>query len=95
MRQTFEVPSAKPGKFIERERVALLKVSGVGPLVIQRLEEIGICCFEELREYDANEITAIVASSLGATCWKNSPQAKRAIDAAIQMADEFILQERS
>lgn len=95
MQRPFKTPSTKPRKFIERERTVLLKVSGVGPAVIQRLEEIGISSLDELREYDAREITTIVASSLGSTCWKNSPQAKRAIEAAIQMADNYVLQQRA
>ncbi len=72
----------------------LLKVPGVGPTVVKRLEEIGISSLDDLRGYNTNEITSLVASKLGSTCWKNSPQAKRAIENAIQMADEFVLNQK-
>ena len=88
MRPPFD---SKHGQFAATERSALLKVRGVGPTVIQRIEEAGIFSLETLREYDATEITTMVSSSLGSTCWKNSPQAKKAIEAAIQMADEYAL----
>jgi nucleotidyltransferase/DNA polymerase involved in DNA repair len=79
-------------KFSDYERAELLKVKGVGPSVIQRLEEIGIASCESLREYDSTEITSKVADLLGSTCWKNSPQAAKAVDAAIRRADEIILE---
>lgn len=74
--------------FPESEKKALLEVKGVGPTVIQRFEEIGIESFAELQKYQSSEIAEMVASMLNTTCWKNSPQAKAAIDAAIQRASE-------
>lgn len=82
-------------KFNEKERTALLQVRGVGPSVVKRFEEIGIFSLDTLREYDASEITAKVSASLGASCWRNSPQAKQAVEAAIQMADEYVLNTNS
>lgn len=72
--------------FSDPERAALLSVKGVGPTVIQRFEEIGIDTLSDLATYQADEIAAIVASMLRSTCWKNSPQAKAAINAAIERA---------
>lgn len=72
--------------FKQNEKDQLLSLKGVGPSVIQRLEEIGISSFSELRQYKTEEITERVASMLNTTCWKNSPQAKRAISAAIELA---------
>ncbi len=95
MRQPSKTLAVKRQKFSDLEREKLLKVRGVGPTVIQRLEELGISNLETLRGYDASEITTMVASSLGSSCWKNSPQAKIAIGAAIQMADKYILRNNS
>lgn len=74
--------------FSEPEKNALLDLKGVGPTVIQRFEQIGIQSFAELKNYKSSEIAEMVASMLNTTCWKNSPQAKAAIDAAIQRAAE-------
>lgn len=68
------------------EKQALLSLKGVGPTVVKRFEEIGITSFEELKQYRAEDIAEMVASMLNTTCWKNSPQAKNAINAAIQLA---------
>ncbi len=74
--------------FSAPERDALLAVKGVGPTVIKRFEEIGISSLAELATYNADEIAEQVASMLRTTCWKNSPRAKAAIEAAIARAKE-------
>ncbi|MEZ7275866.1 helix-hairpin-helix domain-containing protein [Pseudoalteromonas sp. 68 DY56-GL68] len=74
--------------FNDKERDALLALKGVGPTVVTRFEEIGIESFEELAGFDANTIADRVASMLHSTCWKNSPQAKAAITAAITRAKQ-------
>ncbi len=75
--------------FVKKEKKALLEVKGVGPVVIHRFEEIGIHSLQELSEYEADDIVEIVADMLGTTCWKNSPQSKKAINAAIQLAKKI------
>jgi predicted flap endonuclease-1-like 5' DNA nuclease len=72
--------------FSKEERAALLALKGVGPTVIKRFEEIGIDSFSVLAESHADDIAEMVASMLRTTCWKNSPQAKSAINAAISRA---------
>jgi predicted RecB family nuclease len=72
--------------FSDQEKAALLEVKGVGPTVIKRFEEIGIESFEALKTYQCGEIAEMVASMLQTSCWKNSPQAKSAISAAIARA---------
>ncbi len=72
--------------FNPTEREALLALKGVGPTVIQRFEEIGIHSLHQLKDYQADDIANLVASMLHTTCWKNSPQAKAAINAAIALA---------
>lgn len=72
--------------FSDAERAALLAVKGVGPTVIKRFEEIGIDTLAELANYHADTITNRVAEMLRTSCWKNSPQAKAAIEDAILRA---------
>lgn len=72
--------------FSTKEREALLAVKGVGPTVVQRLEQIGFGSLQQLAEADALEIVTSAAGLVGSTCWKNSPQARSAIQAAIDLA---------
>lgn len=72
--------------FPASERQALLQLKGVGPTVIQRLEEIGIHSLRDLSRYETADITRMVAQMLRASCWNNSPQARGAIDAAVALA---------
>ena len=72
--------------FSLEERTALLAVKGVGPTVITRLEQMGIESLDELRKSDVGDILAQASAAVGSTCWKNSPQARAAITAAIELA---------
>lgn len=76
--------------FSETERRLLLATPFVGPKVIERLEEIGICNFEQLQNNTVDTITHLVANMLGTSCWKNSPQSKKAIQNAIDTAKRSI-----
>ena len=75
--------------FNAAERAALLSVKGVGATVIARLEEIGLSSFGALAVQDRDGVCAMVSAHLGSTCWKNSPQARAAIAAAIACAKEY------
>ena len=72
--------------FSSQEKEALLQLKGVGPTVIKRFEEIGISSFQELKTYRTEDIAEMVTGMLGSTCWKNSPQARSAINLAIDLA---------
>lgn len=72
--------------FPPEERQALLKVKGVGATVVSRLEQLGFNSLAQLAVADALEIVTQAASLVGSSCWKNSPQARAAIQAAIAMA---------
>ena len=72
--------------FSREERTALLALKGVGPTVITRLEQMGIESLAELRKADVGDILAQASAALGSTCWKNSPQARAAITAAVELA---------
>lgn len=68
------------------ERLALLKVKGVGETVVARLEQLGIDSLAQLARADALEIVTQASALVGSSCWKNSPQARAAIQAAIALA---------
>ena len=72
--------------FNAEERAILLKVKGVGPTVIARLEQMGFISLQQLAKADAEEILSKGATLTGSSCWKNSPQAKAAVNAAIEQA---------
>jgi predicted RecB family nuclease len=74
--------------FTEAEKIQLLSLKGVGPTVISRFEQIGIHSLEQLKDCTSEGIAEQVASMLRTTCWKNSPKAKSAIQAAIELAKE-------
>ncbi|WP_153388576.1 helix-hairpin-helix domain-containing protein [Pseudomonas brassicacearum] len=68
------------------EQNALLALKGVGPAVIARLEQMGIDSLAVLGKANACDILAQASAAAGSTCWKNSPQARAAINAAIEFA---------
>lgn len=72
--------------FPPKERAALLSVKGVGPAVVARLEQIGFESLAHLSKANTLDIVSQVSAIIGSTCWKNSPQARAAIQAAIALA---------
>ena len=64
----------------------LLAVKGVGPTVVSRLEQMGIATLADLATRRADDICAEAATILGSICWKNSPQARKAITSVIEAA---------
>ena len=72
--------------FAPSERKALLTVKGVGPTVVTRLEQMGIESLAVLARANALDIVSDAAALVGSSCWKNSPQARSAIQAAIDFA---------
>ena len=68
------------------ERRALLAVKGVGPTVVARLEQMGFESLAHLAKANALDIVSTAADIVDPTCWKNSPQARAAIQAAIALA---------
>lgn len=69
-----------------QDRELLLGIKGVGPKVVERLEQMGFSSLEELAGADSKEITEWISEELGSTCWRYSPQARSAIDSAIRAA---------
>lgn len=72
--------------FSPAEREILLAVKGVGPKVIQRLEEVGIADLATLATHDPAVLCTEISRRLGASCWRNSPLANRAIADAVLAA---------
>jgi hypothetical protein len=72
--------------FSDTEKQVLLAVKGVGPTVVLRLESMGFASLAQLAEADATDVLSQGAALTGATCWKNSPLARKAIQAAIEAA---------
>jgi len=73
--------------FAPDERARLLALRGVGPTVVQRLEEAGFERLDQLAGLDAAAITQRIAHMLRASCWHNSPQARAAIAAVVALAN--------
>ena len=72
--------------FLPSERKALLAVKGIGPTVVARLEQMGYESLAHLSKANALDIVSKASSIVGSTCWKNSPQARAAIQSAIALA---------
>lgn len=72
--------------FSPEERTALLALKGVGPTVIARLEQMGIESLADLRTSNVSDILAQASAASGSTCWRNSPQARAAITAVVELA---------
>jgi len=47
---------------------------------------MGIESMDALAQSDIDDILAQASAALGSTCWKNSPQARAAITAAVELA---------
>lgn len=73
--------------FPEHEQQQLLALKGVGATVIRRLQDMGFSSLAELRDVSADDILQAGAQLTGSTCWKNSPQARAAIVAILELAN--------
>jgi hypothetical protein len=72
--------------FPPEDRRALLALKGVGPTVVARLEQLGFESLRHLRNAHVLDIVTQASALVGSSCWKNSPQARAAIQAAITLA---------
>lgn len=77
-------------RFSDEEKQCLLAVKGVGPTVISRLEQMGFSSLLQLSQASYEEILVAGAALTGSSCWKNSPQAKKAIEGAIAAAQSSL-----
>ncbi|MCK1792036.1 helix-hairpin-helix domain-containing protein [Pseudomonas violetae] len=74
--------------FPQTEHNALLALKGTGPAVIARLEQMGIDSLAVLSEANTCEVLVQASAAVGSTCWKNSPLARAATNAAIELAKD-------
>ena len=72
--------------FTETQTASLLAVKGVGKTVLQRLQQMGLDDVTKLAAANPADILQQGAAITGTSCWKNSPQAKAAIAAAVSWA---------
>ena len=74
--------------FTDEEAQSLLAVKGIGKTVLQRLRQMGLDDITKLAVADLDDILEQGEKLTGSTCWKNSPQAKAAVSAAIEWAKQ-------
>lgn len=73
--------------FPQDEVALMLALKGVDPTVIRRLEEIGFSSLAEVAGTDPVAINKTIADMLHASCWANSPLAKKAIASVVDLAN--------
>ena len=81
--------------FSQEEPQSLLAEKGIGKTVLQRLQQMGLDDVAKLAAADVDDMLQQGAALTGSTCWKNSPQAKAAVNAAIQWARQNLSDGRS
>lgn len=72
--------------FTPEERKELTAIKGIGNTFVTRLEEMGLGSVEKLANSSWEYIVEQGAELTASTCYKNSPQAKKAAQAAIDWA---------
>jgi len=72
--------------FSEDEKRSLLSQKGIGATILKRLEEMGLDDVKILAVTSPDFILQRGAEITGSTCWRNSPQAQKAIETAVNWA---------
>jgi len=72
----------------EEEKRSLLSQKGIGATILKRLEEMGLDDVKILAATNPDFILQRGAEITGSTCWRNSPQARKAIETAVNWAKE-------
>ena len=65
--------------FTEAQTQSLLAEKGIGKTVLQRLQQMGLDDVAKLAAADVDDMLQQGAALTGSTCWKNSPQARAAM----------------
>ena len=81
--------------FSNSEKETMLRLKGVGPTVIARLEQVGFSSLSQLKTTKSEDVTKQISQMLGSTCWHNSPQARASIQAVIDLAKDKKLKVRA
>ncbi len=74
--------------FTTEERKELTAIKGIGNTFVTRLKEMGLDTPEKLATASWEFIVEKGAELTGSTCYKNSPQARKAAEEAIFWAEE-------
>lgn len=72
--------------FSQEETQSLLAEKGIGKTVLQRLQQMGLDDVAKLAAANVDDMLQQGAALTGSTCWKNSPQARTAMQAAVDWA---------
>ena len=80
------LPERKSMPFTAKQTASLLAQKGIGNTVLQRLEQMGLNDVAALAAADGDDMLQQGAALSGSTCWKNSPQARAAMTAAVAWA---------
>ena len=72
--------------FTPEETQSLLAEKGIGKTVLQRLQQMGLDDVDKLAAADVDDMLQQGAALTGSTCWKNSSQARAAMQAAVDWA---------
>ena len=73
----------------EEEKRSLLSEKGIGATILKRLEEMGLDNVKILATTNPDFILQRGAEITGSTCWQNSPQARQAIETAVNWAKDW------
>ena len=72
--------------FSQEETQSLLAEKRIGKTVLQRLQQMGLDDVVKLAAANVDDMLQQGAALTGSTCWKNSPQARVAMQAAVDWA---------
>lgn len=75
--------------FSEEEKRSLLSQKGIGATILKRLDEMGLDDVKILAVTSPDFILQRGAEITGSTCWRNSPQARKAIETAVNWAKDW------
>ena len=72
------------------QQQSLLAQKGIGATVFTRLQQMGLDDIAKLAAADVDDMLHQGAALSGSTCWRNSPQARAAMQAAVTWAQQRI-----
>ena len=72
------------------QQQSLLAQRGVGATVLTLLQQMGLDDITKLAAADVDDMFQQGAALSGSTCWRNSPQARAAMQAAVTWAQQRI-----
>ncbi|MDP9499801.1 recombinase RecA [Bisgaard Taxon 45] len=74
--------------FTLSQQQSLLAQKGIGATILKRLQEMGLDNVELLANTSPEFILQRGAEMTGSSCWRNSPQARKAIETAVSWAKQ-------